>query len=93
MREGDYLPLESGNPQVFAFARTVRGRGALVVVNASDQSQLVHLSGWPGRMPSPERVLIASPAAGLPALAALRIAPFGVLITAIRGVNAATMGP
>ena len=93
LREGDYLPLESGNPQVFAFARMVRGRGALVVVNASDQSQLVHLSGWPGRMPSPERVLIASPAAGPPALAALRIAPFGVLITAIRGVNAATMGP
>jgi len=85
-RSGSYVPLESANPGVFAFARAAKtGEGAVVVLNTSDKEQAAVISGWPGAAPSFRKILLASPAAPIPATAIpaagnVRIAPFGVLI-------------
>jgi alpha-glucosidase len=67
LREGQYVPLESANPHVFAFARSTRdGRGALVVFNMSDTEQRATITGWPGAPPSPLRPLLSSGATPSP---------------------------
>ncbi len=82
-REGAYVPLESGNPDVFAFARKAGEKNvALIVLNTSPKEQTVSISGMPGEWPNFRSVLMASPAAGAPASQAFTIAPYGVLITA-----------
>jgi len=85
-REGAYLPLESGNPKVFCFARTLAdGRGALVLFNMSAEPQAVRTSGWPGRAPALRRVLLSSTVFARPAegqLESMRLAPYGTAILA-----------
>lgn len=64
LREGAYIPLESGNPQVLAYARRDRaGNGVAVLLNMSAQQQALAISGWPGRPPRRAEVIMASPVA------------------------------
>ncbi len=80
-RNGAYLPLESGNPNVFAFARTIAGtRGALIVLNTSDQEQQITIIGMPSKWPNFDRVLLSSPLATVPTNPSFRVSPYGVLI-------------
>ena len=85
LREGGYVPLESGNPSVFAFGRSADAHHrVLVVLNLSAAAQAVTLGGWPGRMPALGDVLLASPAAAVAANGAFSVAPYGVLIARLR---------
>jgi alpha-glucosidase len=62
-REGAYVPLDSGNAQVFCFARRLPdGRGALVLFNMSGEEQVARVAGWPGSAPRPGAALLASAA-------------------------------
>jgi alpha-glucosidase len=79
LREGAYVPLESGNPKVLAFARQDRrGRGVLVVLNMGDTVQQAHVTGWPGHAPVAPHTLLASPAIAAASLTDPALAPFGV---------------
>jgi alpha-glucosidase len=79
-RDGAYLPLESGNRNVFAFVRKAgSNETALVVLNTSPQAQSVTITGMSG--PWPRNVLLASPSAAAPPSPTFTIAPYGVLIT------------
>ena len=80
LRDGSYVPLETGNPNVFAFARKAGNESVMVVVNTSATSQTVHVSGMPGTWPSFQKMLMASPAAVAPRTSALKMAPYGVMI-------------
>jgi alpha-glucosidase len=84
MRDGDYIPLESGNQNVFAFGRkTAAGEIALVAMNTSDKEQRADISGfekWPGF----QRVLLSSPSTAAPRSKQFTVAPFGVFIVANR---------
>ncbi len=52
-RTGRYVPLESGDPAVFAFARVnPDGSGALVMANISATVRTAAPSGWTGAAPS-----------------------------------------
>jgi alpha-glucosidase len=83
LRSGDYVPLESGNRDVFAFARSDGDhRVALIVLNMSAATQKVDIRGIPGNWPSFHKVLMASPSTHAPAAPRFTLAPFGVLITA-----------
>ncbi len=83
LRDGAYVPLESGNPDVFAFARKAGdGSAVLVVLSTSPKQQKVDVTGMPGEWPSWRSVLMASPAAAAPSSAKFTIAPYGVLIAA-----------
>ncbi|HEX4170601.1 MAG TPA: alpha-glucosidase [Bryobacteraceae bacterium] len=81
-RDGDYVPLQSGNPKVFVFGRrTERNEWALIALNMSDAAQKTTVSGMPGEFPKLSRVLLASPAtANPPASREFELAPFGVMI-------------
>lgn len=82
-REGDYVPLESGNRHVFAFGRRAGSKEiGLVVLNTSPKEQSVRIIGFPGEWPRFRRVLMASPAANAPSSRSFTIAPYGVLISA-----------
>jgi len=75
-RDGSYVPLDSGNPNVFAFARNAgANEAALVILNTSPQEQHVRLSATRFR-----NVLMASPPASAPPSESFTIAPYGVLI-------------
>lgn len=64
LRAGEYVPLDSGNASVVAYARRDKaGNGVLVLLNMSDQRQTLKISGWAGAAPKPAGVLMASPAA------------------------------
>lgn len=64
LRSGSYLPLDSGNPDVVAYARvTQSGEGVLVMLNMSGQRQSLKISGWHGELPRAGTVLMASPSA------------------------------
>ena len=80
--DGDYVPLESGNRDVLAFARrTNSGVTALVVLNMSGTEQEVEITGltpWPKL----KKVLLASPDAPTPISPVLQIAAYGVIIAA-----------
>jgi len=82
MREGDYVPLQSGNANVFAFGRKAAGGEiSLLAMNTSDKEERVDISGfanWPGF----SRVLLASFSATAPRSGHFTIAPYGVLIVA-----------
>ncbi len=82
LRDGDYLPLDSGNTNVFAFGRkTAAGDIALVAMNTSGKEQRVTISGlanWPGF----RRTLLASPSTAPPRSQQFTIAPYGVLVVA-----------
>ncbi len=82
LREGNYVALESGNANVFAFGRkTPDGYMALVAVNTSNQEQRVNVSGG-GKWPGFRRVLLASPSTATPRSPQFTIAPYGVFIAA-----------
>jgi alpha-glucosidase len=84
IRDGDYLPLNSGNRDVFAFGRKTRtGEVALVVLNTSPKEQTVTITGMPGAWPNFRRVLLASPLASAPSSQSFTIAPLGVLIATV----------
>ena len=83
LREGTYLPLESGNQSVFAYGQKAEsGAIVLVVLNASGKEQSVHITGLTGTWPSFRKVLMASPQSAAPEADHFTIAPFGVLIAA-----------
>jgi len=83
-RDGAYLPLESGNPNVFAFARKAGAdQIALIVLNTSAVPQKVRITGLPGKWPHFRHVLMASPQADAPTSQKLSIAPYGVLIASV----------
>ncbi len=82
-RDGIYIPLDSGNPNVFAFGRrAATGELALVVLNISALPQKVQIKGMPGTWPRFKSVVMASPAQGAvaPSSPAIRLAGYGVLI-------------
>lgn len=48
-REGEYVPLEPGNPDVFAFGRRISSTEiAVVVLNCSSKEQKIHITGLAG---------------------------------------------
>lgn len=63
-RTGAYVPLDSGDPAVFAFAReNADGTGAVVVANTGDTARPIAPSGWTGAAPSfGERTCATGPA-------------------------------
>ncbi len=84
-REGEYVPLDAGNANVFAFGRrTVAGEAALIVLNPSGEEQKVRITGWPGGWPGFSKLLEASPAAKAPGGSGFSVAPFGVVIAGVR---------
>ena len=81
IRDGAYVPLESGNPDVFAFGRKATdGELALIVLNTSPKEQSATITGFPAAWPAFSKVLIASPVAQIPRSQSFTMAPFGVLI-------------
>ena len=79
--DGSYVPLESGNPNVFVFGRrAATGEAALVILNTSANKQTVHVTGMPGPWPKFQHVLMSSPKAVAPTSPILTIATHGVLI-------------
>jgi alpha-glucosidase len=80
-RDGDYLPLESGNRDVFAFGRMTKSKQiALIVLNTSPKSQTIKITGMPGAWPNFRNVLMASPPASVPPSASFTIGAYGVVI-------------
>lgn len=58
VREGAYVPLESGNAQTLAYARRdAAGNGVLVLLNMSAQPQTLSITGWTGRAPQSGNML------------------------------------
>lgn len=52
-RDGGYIPLESGNAAVYAFARETKdGTGALVLANTGKAAAAVKPAGWSGGAPA-----------------------------------------
>jgi alpha-glucosidase len=85
LRDGDYLPLASGNRDVFAFGRKAGPKEiALIVLNTSSKEQAVSITGMPGGWPSFRKVLMASPPASVPSSQSFTVAPYGVLITVVK---------
>ncbi len=81
---GTYLPLDSGNKQVFAFARTSGGgQGALVAMNLSPKPQQVHLAGTSLNL-SGSTILLATPGVTAPRTTAFTLPPFAVLVTSTK---------
>ncbi len=79
-RDGDYVPLESGNDKVLAFGRrSGNGATALVILNMSGAEQNVTISGFQA-WPTLTQILLASPSATVPRGPSFKISPFGVLI-------------
>lgn len=83
-RDGAYLPLESGNSNVFAFGRKAGVDIALIVLNTSPQEQKVDITGVSDKWPQFRNMLMASPTARAPLSQSFTIAPYGILITANR---------
>ena len=83
LRDGDYVSLESGNQDVFVFARkTAANQMALVVLNTSPNQQQVNVKGIPGNWPEFSKVLLSSPSASGPVSQSFEVAPYGVVIAA-----------
>lgn len=82
-RDGAYVPLESGNRDVFAFGRNAGEKNvALIVLNTSPKEQRVSITGMPGKWPGFRQILMASPSTSAPLSQTFAIAPYGVLIGA-----------
>lgn len=63
LRGGVYVPLDSGNASVLAYARKdSAGGGVLVLFNMSGTPQQAKVGGWTGAAPKTAGVLMASPA-------------------------------
>ena len=84
LRDGAYVPVESGNPNVFAFARKSSATEiVLVVLNTSAQEQMTTVTGISGEWPNFQKVLLSSPRATAPSSPKFKVAPYGVLIAAV----------
>jgi alpha-glucosidase len=84
-RDGTYIPLDSGNPDVLAFARSTKdGHGALIVLNASNREQQVAITGWSAKVPTFGKAIMSSPTAPAPATTKFRVSAYGVLIVGLR---------
>ncbi len=84
IREGSYIPLATGNPNVFAFGRGAGADVVMVVLNTSAKAQMIHVSGMAGKWPGFGKVLMASPQAAAPETQDFTVAPYGVLLAASR---------
>jgi alpha-glucosidase len=79
-QEGKYVPLEAGNPEVFAFGRSTSSNEiAIVVLNCSPKQQKVHIAGFSGSWPH-FRAVMASPASSVPLSPDFAIAGYGTVI-------------
>ncbi len=86
-RDGAYLPLDSGNANVFAFGRSITDkRSALVVLNMSGKEQSVSIRGMPGKRARIDGILLATPMTATPADLNFRLAPYAVVIASVIGV-------
>jgi alpha-glucosidase len=84
-RDGDYVPLESGNHDVFAFGRKAgSSEAAIIVFNMSPKEQSVHITGMPGSWPTTRSVLMASPSMQAPASSSFTMAPYGVVLLSVQ---------
>ena len=85
LRAGDYVPLESGNAKVLAYARrTSSGRGVLVLLNMSDERQTLNISGWQGAVPKADGVIMASVPVGQANLVNPVLEPFATALVSFR---------
>ncbi len=86
LSEGSYVPLESGNADVVAFARLDRsGEGVLVLLNMSAAQQRLAISGWAGgHAPGDGRVLMTSQPDATADLVNPVLAPFTTRLVAFR---------
>lgn len=81
IRAGRYVPLESGNPKVLAYARRDKaGDGVLMLFNMSNQAQAARITGWTGAAPKPAGVILASPLSRDASLSAPQLEPFAARI-------------
>jgi alpha-glucosidase len=79
-REGDYVSLEAGNPDVFAFGRRISSHEiAMVVLNCSPKEQTVHITGLTSPWPH-FRAVLGSPASIIPISSRFNIAAYGTLV-------------
>ncbi|WP_408586663.1 alpha-glucosidase [Novosphingobium sp.] len=89
LRDGAYVPLESGNPAVLAYARVdAQGDGVMVLLNMSDAAQTATISGWPTGPRTAAAVFMASPAASAVAgasLSAASLEPYAARLVSFRG--------
>lgn len=91
LREGAYVPLESGNAKVLAYARQARdGQGVLVLLNMSGERQAVSISGWQGGVPKPGGILMASTATGPADAVHPVLEPFATVIMQFTGKASST---
>lgn len=86
MRDGAYVPLESGNAKVLAYARRdAGGHGVLILLNMSDQRQTPAISGWAGKAPDMGATLMTSRSGGATDGLDPTLEPFGVRLVAFKG--------
>lgn len=79
-QEGTYVPLEAGNPEVFAFGRRTNSNEiAIVLLNCSPKQQKIHITGLTGSWPH-FRAVMASPASSVPRSPDFTIAGYGTVI-------------
>ncbi|HXN95756.1 MAG TPA: alpha-glucosidase C-terminal domain-containing protein, partial [Candidatus Acidoferrales bacterium] len=88
LRDGKYLPLDRGNPDVLSFLRKTPGNGdsILVVLNMSDEPRTVNLAlDAHGVKESSARPLISAPkiARESAVLAHFTVPAFGVFIGSV----------
>lgn len=84
LRDGSYVPLESGNPNVFAFGRKAGPESvALIVLNTSNTKQQVKISGL-NQWPAFRQVLLASPSISAPTGQQFAIEPYGVFVASTK---------
>ena len=81
IRGGAYVPLESGNAKVVAYARrTAAGDGVMVLLNMSAERQSLSITGWPGGVPQSGKVILASTATGEADLVHPVLEPFATVL-------------
>ncbi|MDF8332001.1 alpha-glucosidase [Novosphingobium cyanobacteriorum] len=84
LRDGAYVPLQSGNRDVVAYARrTPSGAGVLVLLNMSGQRQQLKITGWTGSAPKAGEIIMQSAPAGAANLYDPVLAPFATQILSI----------
>ncbi len=85
IRNGAYVPLESGNDKVVAYARRSKsGEGVLVLLNMSAERQKLAISGWRGGTPKFGKVIMASTATGTVDMAHPELEPFSTVLISFR---------
>jgi alpha-glucosidase len=85
LREGQYVPLNQDDPNVFAFVRRLRGQAVLVALNISGSGQTVKLDLAKAGFPSARlKVLVSSSRKPLrPVSTTLSMEPYSALVLKI----------